>query len=190
MPFAFKAGLMALAAIPLVSAVPPSPPIPTAAIKLLRCGDYAGTAFHIGWGRYITAAHVLEETKACTIEGVKVTFTGRANDDLDIVELRGPEIAAKFDIDCGGFQPGREYLSIGFAQGLYRTQIPLFYSAFGRDPDSGNQQFIGSDIIPGMSGGPMIGTDGRVVGVNLQRWPSRGRQLRDTYLCSKAVNHA
>jgi S1-C subfamily serine protease len=161
--------------------------IPYAAITLVRCGDFAGTAFHIGNGRYITAYHVIAEGgNECTIGLNKVTVAG-VEKSLDVAELRGPVIDAKFQLNCSGFKPGHEYLAVGYAGGVYRTNLPLIYSTFGHDPENGNGQFIGADMIPGMSGGPLVGEDYRVSGINLQRWPSRARDLRDTYLCGAPV---
>jgi S1-C subfamily serine protease len=160
--------------------------IPWKAIVLIRCGDWYGTAFHIGGGRYITADHVIEGAKTCldTLSSLKVVGEDGAH---DIAELSGPVISEKFEIDCAGYRSGREYLAVGYANGEYRTQFPLIYSEFGRDPESGNGMFIGADVIPGMSGGPMINGQFRVTGIVNQRWPSRSRALADTYLCGGKI---
>jgi S1-C subfamily serine protease len=166
------------------TALPP-PQIPYKAIVIVSCGDRLGTAFHIGSGRWITASHVVGPASSCTIGDNRATVTGD-NVELDIAELSGPLIDEKIEIDCSGFKVGQEYLAIGYAGGQYRTSIPLIYSGFGRDPDTGNGEFIGADSIPGMSGGPILNTNLQVSGITLQRWPSRGRPLGDTYLCPKA----
>jgi hypothetical protein len=119
-----------------------------------------------------------------TLSSLKVVGEDGAH---DIAELSGPVISEKFEIDCAGYRSGREYLAVGYANGEYRTQFPLIYSAFGRDPESGNGMFIGADVIPGMSGGPMINGQFRVTGIVNQRWPSRSRALADTYLCGGKI---
>jgi S1-C subfamily serine protease len=180
--------LLAIAALLSIGAAAPVPPpqIPYVAIRLVQCGNALGTAFHIGNGRYITANHVVSGgTLPCRIGGEEapVVYQGKAR---DIAELRGPVLATRFDLDCDGFKAGAEYMAIGMAFGSARTNIPMLYSAFGNDPDNGNGQFIGAEMIPGMSGGPMIDRRFRVAGVNLQRWPSRALDLRDSYLCRAA----
>ena len=180
--------LLAALSLLLIAPAPVKQPkeIAYGAVARVLCGPLSGTAFHIGNGRYITALHVVSNAPdECTIGTQKVTVTGQSK-DLDIAELSGPSLPAKLEVNCSGFSPGRQYLAIGYAGGVYRTNLPLIYSRFGPDPENGNGQFIGADMIPGMSGGPLIGEDYRVWGVNLQRWPSRARDLHDTYLCRRA----
>jgi hypothetical protein len=179
--------LLALLPLLLIPGAQPvtaqAPQIPYSAIRLVQCGNALGTAFHIGNGRYITANHVITGgSLPCHIGGedAPVVYQGKG---LDIAELRGPILGTRFDLDCDGFKTGTEYLAIGMAFGSARTNIPMVYSAFGKDPDNGNGQFIGAEMIPGMSGGPMIDQSYRVAGVNLQRWPSRALDLHDSYLC-------
>ena len=175
----------------LVGSAAPVPALPAQvpwdAIKIIDCGKSLGTAFHIGNGRYITAHHVLSEGGGpCTIGGDKLTLAG---DDPahDLTEFHGPVIDAKLELNCAGFKPGEQYLAIGYALGQVRTTIPLIFSAFGDDPGGGNGMLVGADLIPGMSGGPTLGTDYRVHGIGLQRWPSRARDISETYLCGKAT---
>lgn len=180
--------MSALLALALGAAQPiPAPVIPWEASMIVNCGDASGTVFHIGDGRYITAAHVVTDGN-CTILGLPARITHQ-DGELDIAELSGPFSPVKFDLDCRGFRVGRQYLATGFAGGKYRINIPLIHSVFARDPKAGNSMFIGADVIPGMSGGPVIGEDYRVAGIINQRWPSRARSVADTYLC-KDSRHA
>lgn len=184
-----KAGLLAplLLAATSASPLPASPTaIPWDAIVLLSCGDYTGTAFHIGNGRYITADHVVSTVRECSAGKATLKVVGE-DGDTDIAELSGPVIDAKFEIDCAGYKVGQQYLAVGYPLGQYRTEYPLIYSAFGRDPDGGIGMFIGADVIPGMSGGPVINEQFRVTGIINRRWPSRSRALADTYLCGAAI---
>lgn len=153
--------------------------IPWAAITTVSCGQAVGTAFHIGGGRYITAAHVVNNGE-CTIAGLPAPKVA-VIPELDFAEVGGPVDRPKFDISCDGFGAGKEYLAIGYALGKLRVTLPLLNSAFGKDGN--NSMFVGGDMIPGMSGGPMIDRAYRVSGINLQRWPSGARSLSETYLC-------
>lgn len=172
---------MILMALSLATVQPTLNNLPWAAIVVVQCGEATGTAFHIGNGRYITAAHVVA-FGSCSIGGSPASLAG-VNRDLDIAEVSGPPDRPKLDIDCHGFEVSHQYLSIGYPYGLTRMIFPLIYSAFGRDPDNGNGMFIGADVIPGMSGGPLLNENYRVAGIVNQRWPSRSRPLSDTYLC-------
>lgn len=161
-----------------------APAIPWEAIVPVKCGRAMGTAFHIGSGRWLTAAHVVSNGDCVFIDGpVKLVLRDDAN---DIAELSGPAIAARLVVDCRPFKRDRHYLSIGYAYGIGRLNLPLIYSAFGKDPENGNGMFVGPDMHPGMSGGPTLSEEYRVAGVNSQRWPSRTRALADTHVCRSA----
>jgi len=130
---------------------------------------------------------VVDEATECSIRGERVKVVHR-EPILDIAEISGPAISDKFEIDCGGFKPGKQYLASGYAGGIQFMIFPLLASIFGRHPDGGNFMFIGNDVIPGMSGGAMIGEDNRMPGMVLQRFGSRARPLSDTYLCKGTPN--
>lgn len=161
-----------------------APFIPWDAISVVQCGNAVGTAFHIGGGRYLTAAHVVQHG-GCTIGGSAVSVT-KQDGMLDVAELKAPPIAAKLTVDCRPPKPNRHYLAVGYSGGIMRLHLPLIYSAFGRDPGNGNGMFVGPDVHPGMSGGPLIGEDYRVAGIVTQRWPSRVRSLADSHVCKGA----
>lgn len=155
--------------------------IPWAAIVPVKCGNAVGTAFHIGGGRWLTAAHVVSNGDCVFIDGpVKLILRDDSN---DIAELLGPAIPARLVVDCKPFKRDRHYLSIGYAYGIGRLNLPLIYSAFGKDPENGNGMFVGPDMHPGMSGGPLLSEEYKAAGVNSQRWPSRTRALADTHVC-------
>lgn len=183
------AGLMRLLSALLALIMGPAQPalakpvIPWGAINIIQCGNAVGTAFHIGDGRYITAAHVVSHGD-CAIGGFPVRLVHQ-DGKLDTAELIGAVAPEKFEIDCSGFRPNQHYLAIGYAGGVVRLDLPLIYSAFGRDPEGTNGMFVGPDSQPGMSGGPLINEDYQVSGIVQQRWPSRARALADTYLCGR-----
>jgi len=179
--------MLALALVPLAFAEWALQPnvateVPDKAIVLVVCTDRMGTAFHIGNGNYVTASHVVNGTKECRI-GVNPARVLKDDSAKDVAELAGPDIGDRLRVDCGGFRPNRHYLATGYVGRINLVRLPLIYSAFGDDPDNGNGQFVGPDIIPGMSGGPLLNEGLRVSGVVLQRFPARARSLGETFVC-------
>jgi len=155
-----------------------------AATVMVRCGNSAGTAFHLGSGRYATASHVTRFGE-CSIDGVPVR-TVYEDHQLDVAEIEGPVLAAKLEADCSPLKKGGEYLALGFTGGRFRIQLPMIHSPFGRHPENNSAQFVGSDTQPGMSGGPSIGTTMKAAAITIQRWPNRARPLADTHFCRRA----
>jgi hypothetical protein len=181
---ALSAALMGLA---LSSAAPVPVEIELGAIIPLSCGRAQGTAFHIGGGRYVTAAHVtaFAGEGSCSFRFIQLQVV-RQDGSLDLAELSGFPLRneaggeVRLEIECRGYRPGRTYRSFGYAGGFF-SMFPLIAS---RHLLAGQRVFIGADIVPGMSGGPVVSDDsGRVTGINNQRWPSRSRDLRGTWLC-------
>lgn len=163
-----------------------APAVPYDAIQVIQCGNAVGTVWHIGNGRYLTAAHVIG-TNECKIEGVPVKIL-KLDGKLDVAEIDGPVLATKVEIDCRPFKVNRHYLAVGYSMGIMRLELPLIFSAFGRDPFNGNGRFAGTDVHQGMSGGPLFGEDYRGAGIITQRWPSRIRALSDTHICQGKPN--
>jgi hypothetical protein len=143
-----------------------------------------GSAHHIGGGRYLTAAHVVSNGDCTFMDGaVRTTLQ---DDHNDIAELAGPVIPEWLEVDCSPFRKNRHYLGIGYAYGIGRINLPFIYSAFDRDPVTGNGIFVGPDTHQGMSGGPLLTEDYMAGGVVTHRWASRARALADTHVCRKA----
>lgn len=150
------------------------------AVVRVECngGLSVGSAVKIGEQEYITAAHVVS-SGACTIEGQPIKNV-YLNIDQDFATFDGPKNNRRIKVSCRGYSRNDNYLSVGYAFGWERkTYEPLIYSGIDLD---GFASFTG-EIIPGMSGGPVIDYSGRVVGINNMRWPARSMALRDTKIC-------
>lgn len=174
-----KAAASLCAAFALVSASTPFVDAPPGAVALIQCSGRLGTAFWIGPTRVLTAAHVVSH-EACLIDGAPVTVVSE-DDTADIAELRSPAPQPFMAHRCEPYRIGGTYRAIGFVLGQYRANIP--WLATGQtDRDSGQYDFIG-EAQPGMSGGPILDSQGRVVGIVNQRYPARSRALKDTSLC-------
>lgn len=178
------AGLLALAGAPAAGA-PSYPVVVTqdAGIVRLECfgagGQSSGTAVHLGAGRYVTAAHVLEGT-TCQIGPNPIAIT-HFSPETDFAMFDAAPAVTAIAVSCAGFRPGEHYLARGYAFGHEtNAHLPWIASYFPRE---GRTEFVG-DAIPGMSGGPVLDRKGRVVGVVLQRLASAAIPLSSTPVCA------
>jgi S1-C subfamily serine protease len=171
----FVAALAALALSVPSPSVATDTGLNTSAVVRIECEKATGTAFHVGKGVYVTAAHVVED---CVDIIPLVAYS--APESLDYAVFLGPVIEDKFEVKCDGFEPKKEYLAIGYGFGFEEPMYqPWIASSFSQD---GYRSFIG-EAIPGMSGGPVLDKEGKVHGIVNMRWPARSQELRDTVLC-------
>lgn len=131
-----------------------------------------GSGFLVGIdGRILTNFHVIAHTKAATVR----LATGDAYDDVEVLSVDKRKDIALIKIKAvelpvvtlgrsSSVQIGSTIYSIGNPLGLQNT--------FSQGLISGVRQFdgyqyfqISAAISPGSSGGPVIGTDGAVIGI-------------------------
>ena len=187
-------GALALASLPLASATPQTVSYSTnPAIVQVVCrtpeGTGRGTAFRISPELLVSVAHVTSIGN-CSIHDrpIKVLVEDREQ-DFALIRLPGSEPSMK--IDCGGYQWGKMYFAIGFARGLPDRRILTLAGTGQRVKLEGRREPFGllahNRVIPGMSGGAIVGADGRVVGLvnaySLFFNISFSRELSDTILC-------
>jgi hypothetical protein len=152
-------------------------------VEQVWCTHSAGTAFIAG-GHKISVAHVTNE-EGCRI-GNRPIVAHREKNDFSTIEQILPVEGLK--INCDGFKEGEQYWAIGYAQAFpVQRAIPLTGTG---EMDHGEALLIGyPTVIPGMSGGPILDSQGRVVGtINMYStaYPlSWSVQLKDTSVCSK-----
>lgn len=158
------------------------------AVRQVRCDEGRGSAVQVG-SEWISAAHVAS-LRNCSIDGHPMTVIEKDGDnDFARIALRTNR-RAPAPINCGGFIPGEYYWSVGYAHGeWYQTAVRLRATGFRHV--TGMQILIGEHtVIPGMSGGAVFDSDGRVVGVvnayNEFYGLSFSRALQDTSVCSKS----
>lgn len=174
-----KAVCALLACVSLSSATPVVAKEPyqflSNAVVRVGCNFGAGTAFHIGEGRYVTAYHVI---KNCLKD-----FPGAVIDEKhDFATFHGPVLPEKIPVACTNYRVGDMYVGVGYAEGgYYQAREPVVAVDYKLD---GYQAFIGQ-FIPGMSGGPVLNKDGKAVGIVNMRWPARSLNLDDTHICKE-----
>lgn len=172
------ASLLLFSSTPAVSERPPL--FDQNTIVKVSCAEGSGTAFRIADGVYVTAGHVAK-LRACKING-QPTSLMHLDNVRDIAELRGVSGGPVLKASCSGFTADEDYLAVGYAFGgddqFLEPLIasPLVYGGF--------RAFVG-EVIPGMSGGPVLGYDGKAHGVVNMRWAARSMGLDSTFVCKE-----
>ncbi|MEK6912825.1 MAG: trypsin-like peptidase domain-containing protein [Nanoarchaeota archaeon] len=143
-------------------------------VVTVRTDISQGTGFLISNDGYVvTNYHVVENAKAATIitsdnQNHKVSILGY-NSDLDIALLRieGNYTPLKLD-NSDNVQVGEKVIAIGNPLGLQFSVSQGIVSAIHRTGPNDLNYYIQTDaaLNPGNSGGPLINTDGKVIGIN------------------------
>ncbi len=143
-------------------------------------GQYAlGSGFVISSDGYIiTNHHVIENTDSVTVifgDGTEHNATLIGTDpstDIAVIKVYNEELYTLQFFDSGLLEPGQIAIAIGNPMGLQHTVTVGVVSATGRTMRATNGRLI-DDIIqtdaalnPGNSGGPLLNSEGRVIGVN------------------------
>jgi S1-C subfamily serine protease len=145
--------------------------------KLLQPGS--GTGFIISTDGYlITNNHVIEGAKHFKVtlsNGVEVNAALRGTDpstDIAVLKIHETGLKSLQFADSKLLQPGQIAIAIGNPMGLQFTVTAGVVSALGRSLRAGNGRLI-DDVIqtdaalnPGNSGGPLLNSAGKVIGVN------------------------
>lgn len=171
-------------------------------IRLIICGNsdgaWTGTMFHYDANRYITAYHVAHGGicfDKATHTRLKAIHLDVGN-DFAIVESPVSLDNKYYKLSCAPFITGNTYHAIGCAGGeslLAQDLIAVDKYTNGFFIYQGSakvhlRQFIGN-IIPGMSGGPVMDDKWVVHGINNASWSEKNlswsRELKDSTLCRK-----
>lgn len=139
----------------------------------------AGSGFVISSDGYIvTNNHVIEGAAAIRVsfaDGVERTaeLVGRdPHTDLAVLKVYDGDLKALQFADSDALEPGQIAIAIGNPMGLQHTVTAGVVSATARTLRAGSGRLI-DDIIqtdaalnPGNSGGPLLNSEGKVIGVN------------------------
>ncbi len=170
-------------------------------VKKIACqqGEYNvfGTGTIVGRNRVLTANHVVYGTDSCTIDGhpAKTIWSDATGDIAMLAVNLGDTPVTQFS--CEGYKAYQPYFAVGYAQ-AEDFAINLIHPTTGREvmPKSEEYPFdvrpetlAFGEFISGMSGGPVMGLDGRIAGIinASDGRTSLTRDLTDTALCAAMV---
>jgi S1-C subfamily serine protease len=144
-------------------------------VVTIRTDVSQGSGFVIADEGYIvTNAHVMEGAKAATI----ITYDGQIHkvlligqdSNMDIALLKISEVDYRPLIleNSESVQIGEKVIAIGNPLGLQFSVSEGIISGINRKGTNGLNYYIQTDasLNPGNSGGPLIGVNGKVVGIN------------------------
>ena len=142
------------------------------AVRLVACGEATGSGALIGKGRLLTAWHVAARG-SCAVDGrpARLLLKDERRDIAVLgVDLKGPRLK----VSCRGFRRGH-HLAAGYAFGsrlvLHGFEYRGEAGAIGEEAEGKTRPrgdaFPRLDglAFPGMSGGPVVDLEGRLVGV-------------------------
>ena len=151
-----------------------------------------GTAWRVSRGRFASVSHVTGRGGACSIDGkpISVEYDDPFG-DFSIIHVED-KVDGGIPVNCNGFYHGYHYYSVGYARGNPWSVVITIRANKMMLPSlnrPGWQIFSGIEhVIPGMSGGPVLGSDGRAVGA-INAYNPKGlswsRPLSETPLCQK-----
>jgi|SRR5271154_240717 len=129
-------------------------------------------------GFIITNNHVIENAESIRvsfIDGRSVNAEIKGTDastDIAVIKIDESNLKALMLADSAGLQAGQIAIAIGNPMGLQYTVTAGVVSALGRTLRANNGRLI-DDVIqtdaalnPGNSGGPLVNSHGKVIGVN------------------------
>ncbi|MDP3987396.1 MAG: trypsin-like peptidase domain-containing protein [Nanoarchaeota archaeon] len=148
-------------------------------VVTIRTDSGQGTGFIIHEdGFIVTNAHVLANNQGELATGIiaitsdqkviEAEFIGY-NGNLDIALLRIPGAYESVDLgDSDDIQVGEKVIAVGNPLGLQFSVSQGIISAVDREGPSGINAYIQTDaaLNPGNSGGPLVNTEGEVIGIN------------------------
>lgn len=163
-------------------------------IGRISCLNGSGTGIIIAHDRVLTANHVVFRDDACSFKGkpVEVIYSN-ALDDVAVLKVDLGDTATT-PVSCEGYLMDEPYLAIGFAAGEDFAMQTMFSAhdtgappnEFDYPYDVHPEQVLEGHAIAGMSGGPIIDLNGRLIGlVNAgSSTMTLSRDLSQTALCT------
>ena len=144
-------------------------------VVTVRTDISQASGFIIADGDYIvTNAHVIEGARAAGI----ITYDGKLHSvsiigtdseiDIILLKMEDTNYSPLTLASSGSVQVGEKVIAIGNPLGLQFSVSEGIISAMHREGANGVKAYIQTDaaLNPGNSGGPLIGVDGKVVGIN------------------------
>ncbi|QGZ14158.1 protease [Rhizobium phage RL2RES] len=149
-----------------------------AAVRIDTLG-VKGSGVNIGDGLYVTAYHVLSRNFAANYPAVKITndkgditfgfiYAARPEYDIAVLKMADEHFTKQMFLDCDNLAVGEEVKTIGNPDKFDFLEFDGNIS--GKKIQYGDWKEVypvAGTIIPGMSGGPMADSTGRLAGINI-----------------------
>lgn len=137
-------------------------------------GNGSGVIYNAAEGLILTNHHVVKDSAAWRIEflngrSAEATLVGADPEtDIAVLRVKMPGLRAIEVADSDGIRVGDLSFAVGYPMGLDQTVTMGIVSAVGRSNGEGIQDYIQTDapINSGNSGGPLLDSRGRLIGVN------------------------
>jgi S1-C subfamily serine protease len=151
----------------------------TVKVESIACGaSFTGTAFSVAEGYFVTNAHVVAGAERVTLRGAAGTGRGTVvlfDPDLDVAVIRAPSLRLPALV-LATEAPDRGAIgaALGHPNGASLTALPAAVTAqvrargrdlYGESPVTRDILELRAAIEPGVSGGPLVLTNGTVGGV-------------------------
>lgn len=155
-------------------------------VQVVASSGSSGTAFHIGGGVFLTAKHVVPEGVEYKSgdEAAKVMWRA-ATEDVAAVYVPSLAELATLEVRCSPLRIGEKVTLTGYSGDLGRLTVTGEVIGSKTFPVLGEVVMVTASTIPGMSGGAVVDSDGRVVGIidalYLAAVPSTAGALRTPY---------
>jgi S1-C subfamily serine protease len=142
-----------------------------------RSGDIFGSGFVVAGpeGVVVTAYHVVQDAESIRVlvGGAESTSSSVAellvfDEVLDLALLRVPPLGDGIELSSSTLSSGSHVLAMGYPLGL-EGDVSITQGIVSRQIESDGQHYVQHDaeILQGNSGGPLLGEDGKVIGVNI-----------------------
>lgn len=159
----------ALAAAMMIALATPAAATPSAFVEVLTAKSI-GSAFHIGGGRFLTAAHVLAGQTAISLvadDGTRRTATVLWVDKAyDVAMIKAdPAWTPGAPMPCADAPTGTAVVAHGHPLGIDDVEFRGYVAGKARDALGGRIQPFDMTLLPGNSGGAITDERGNVVGL-------------------------
>ena len=172
-------------------------------VTIKTSAGFQGTGFIVGDNGYVvTNAHVLADSNGALAKSIQViTYDQGTKDaqflgyngtlDIALLKIPGSYNAVSFG-NSENVEIGQKVIAIGNPLGLQFSVSEGIISAVHRTGTNGLDYYIQTDtaLNPGNSGGPLINTQGEVIGINnfkISSGENLGFALESNYIV-KAIN--
>lgn len=154
---------------------------PEASVRKIVAGQEqnqrTGTGFYIHPNILATSFHVVQGAETITAEldegKVQIRALLAFDPDLDLAFLYTPIRGTPLPLGGEFLQPWTKLQTLGFSQGKSLQKIPVVFEDWERIKGIWHLRIQGP-VQPGMSGGPVVNDQGRVLGMN--RYTSDGSE--------------